>query len=252
MSRELIYTKDKFLNVFKSRFTEDYLDLYLQSKTDEIESLFSDTENMIKTGIEFEYTPLKLESEDSNATLENIKIIHESFGFLTATEAAQEKLWIALLNNYYINYHMDQISRIERNREQSIRSMTIFTSGRKRSLFQNNLSLLWWIGYYIYDDDADDPYHLIRFFVDGRYRGNSIAYLSSNIVSNKKIILGSLEAIRDLVKNNIIKETRYSYTETNKLLNQIGGVSLIDSLSREEIYNLVTKELIKMGKVSLI
>lgn len=251
-TKEIIYVTDQFLNVFKSRFDEDYLDLYLESKKEELISLFSTSSNIIKTTIEFDYVPLKLESKDAQATLDNIQIIRESLGFLTPIEASQEKLWVALLNHYYLDYHLDQLSMIERDIEQSIRARTIFTQGSKRSLLQNNLSVLWWIGYYTYDDEAENPYHLTEFFVEGSYRGNALVYLSSNIVSNKNIILGSLEAIQDLVAEEIIRETRYAYTQTNKLLNQIGGVRLIDALEREEIYTIVKQELPKMDRISLI
>lgn len=251
-TKKIIYVSDHFLNIFKSRFKEEYLNLYLDNKKESLIDVFSDTENITGTKIEFKYTPLKLESKNVGVTLDNIKIIRESLGFLTPTEAAQEKLWIAMLNNYYIDYHMDQLSMITSNQERSIESRTVFTQGSKRSLMQNNLSVLWWIGYYTYDKDADNPYHLTEFFVKDSYRGNAIAYFSSNIVSNKNIILASLEAIRDLVNEDIIKETRYAYTQTNKLLNQIGGVSLIDALSREEIYRVVRKELPNMERVSLI
>lgn len=251
--KPLLYVNDHFLDVFKSRFQEDYLGLYVNKQTDELQTLFLNPNHVTEMGVTFEYIPLKFESDNPDVTLENIQNIQKSLGFLTPTEAAQEKLWVALLHVYYLDYHMDQLSMIESHVDRSIKSRTVFTSSRKRSLVQNSLSLLWWIGYYTYDEEMpEDPYHLTRFYVDGSYRGNSVGYLSSNIVSNKNTILGSLEAIQELVEDKVIRKTRHAFTETNKLLNQVAGIRLIDALSHQEIYELVKKELPHMEKVVLL
>lgn len=63
----------------------------------------------------------------------------------------------------------------------------------------NNLSLLWWIAYYTIDpENKEDPFQLTDFFVEESYRGNAVVWFSSNIISNKNIALGVLEAIKEL------------------------------------------------------
>lgn len=251
MSKEkLIYANDRFLNIFKSRFDEDFLEYYKNRDKERLVELFTDPDNIIDTNRTFDYIPLAFESENLDVTIENIKTIKKSLGFLTPTEASNEKLWVALLNRYYLDYHFDQLSTV--NKDDSIKSRTIFVQGRKRSLTQNSLSILWWIDHYTYDEGAENPYHLTEYLVDGSYRGNVLPFLSSNIVSNRTIAKATLEAIKDLTDEKVIKENRYAYTQANKFLNQINGVSLIDALTRDEIYSLVKEQLPKMDQVILL
>lgn len=159
---------------------------------------------------------------------------------------------MALENTYYLDYHLDQLSLITgKNRETSIISRTIFTQGNKRSLMINNLSSLWWIAYYTVDYNNANIYYYSDRFMNGSYRGNAIAYFSSNLVSNKEIVLGTLDAIYELIDNGKMIENRYSYTASNKILNLAGGVIILDLLSRQEIKELVLEYLLKMENVKV-
>lgn len=252
MINSIPYVTDTFLDEFKTNFDEKYLALYEEDNVSRIKELFDKPDHIIQSEKIFDFEPLVMESEDTNAVKENVKILRKSLNGLSVVEAENEKLWVALENTYYLDYHLDQFKLITgKKKRQSIKSRTIFINGNKRSLVINNLALLWWLGHYTYDEESkDNPYHLTDFFLSGPYRGNAVAYLSSNIISNHNLALGSLEALLTLVKEKKIKLDRYSFTETNKLLNQIGGVRVIDGLSRDEIKSLVLANLPEM-KVNL-
>src|SRR5699024_7384499 len=200
----------------------------------------------------FTFKPLKLESQNPDSTIENIKTIRKSLGNLNPTEAENEKLWVALENTYYLEYHLDQLNLINsKNINKSIKGRTIFTESCKLSLMMKYLSILWWIGYYTIDSDSSDPFYYTRYFVEGSYRGHALAYMSSNIVSNKEILLGTLKAIKQLVDNNKLIRNRYSFTNANKILNQIGGVRIIDTLSREEVKEIILDNLLETNKIRI-
>lgn len=115
----------------------------------------------------------------------------------------------------------------------------------------NNLSLLWWISYYTHDSSQDDPYYYTKFFLENSYRGNAIAFFSSNIISNKEISIGILSALKELTETNKIKINRYAYTNSNKILNQIAGVRIIDTLTRDEIKNIILDNLLDTDKLQI-
>ena len=131
-------------------------------------------------------------------------------------------------------------------------SRTIFNNGNKRSLMINNISILWWIAYYTYDERLEDPYYYTKRFLSGSYRGNAVAYFSSNLVSNKEIVLGTLEAIYELIDENKMIENRFSFSNANKILNLVGGVVVLDFLSKDEIKNIVKENLLNTEKIKLI
>lgn len=246
----LVYVTDEFLDEYKTNFDSKYLSLYKSGNIEQIKRIFNDSNNILKSNKEFKYTPLKFESRNSNIALENIKIITDSLEDLTPVEAENEKLWIALENTYYLDYHLDQLSLIKGvNRDKSIKGRTVFTQGRKRSLMMNNLSLLWWIGYYTIDYTCSDPYFYTKYFVEDSYRGDALVYMSSNIVSNKEIVIGTLQAIKQLVEEEKMIRNRYSFTNANKILNQVGGVRIIDTLTRDEVREILLENLLDTDKI---
>ena len=139
-----------------------------------------------------------------------------------------------------------------KKKEASITSRTIFNNGNKRSLMINNISILWWIAYYTYDERLENPYYYTKRILSGSYRGNAVAYFSSNLVSNKEIVLGTLEAIYELIDENKMIENRFSYSNANKILNLVGGVVVLDFLSKDEIKNIVKENLLNSEKIKRI
>ena len=89
-------------------------------------------------------------------------------------------------------------------------------------------------------------------FLSGSYRGNSVAYFSSNLVSNKEIVLGTLGAIYELIDEGKMIENRYSYSNANKILNLVGGVIMLDSLSRDEVKEIVKSNLLDSQGINLV
>ena len=55
----------------------------------------------------------------------------------------------------------------------------------------------------------------------------------------KSIALGVLEAIRELVEEKGVTNNRDVYAKATALLNKIGGIRILDTLSREEIKEIV-------------
>ena len=250
---KLKYVTDIFLDEFSTNFKSKYLGLYLNNDADEIKEIFSNPQNIRESSFEFEFQDLILESDDPEANVKNVKIIWESLKNLTVAEAENEKVWIALENTYYLNYHLDQLNNISgKNREASIIARTIFNRGKKRSLMINSIASLWWIAYYTYDEKSSNPYYYTEKFLSGSYRGNSVAYFSSNLVSNKEIVLGTLGAIYELIDEGKMIENRYSYSNANKILNLVGGVIMLDSLSRDEVKEIVKSNLLDSQGIKLV
>lgn len=247
------YVTDEFLEKFKVNFKTDYLPLYKTNDKEEIIKIFSDPVNVHESSTHFEYVPLKLEVIDGEATKENIRTLWNSLKHISISEAESEKMWVALANTYYLDYHLNQLSLIAtQDRDRSIESRTIFNQGHKRSLTINNLSLLWWVAYYTIDEQhPSNPFHLTDFFVDGAFRGNAVIWFSSNIISNKAISLGILEAIKELSEQNKMIVNRYSYSNANKILNQIGGVRILDMLTREEVKDIICSNLLDTEKIRI-
>ena len=261
MARYIKYVTDEFLKEFKNEFLVKYAYLYKINEMDKLKSVFSDPNHVIETHIEYEYEPLEIEPKEYDADIvrRNIRRVWDSLKVLTPVQAEMEKIWVALAHTDYIDYQMgifnSQIANPnnKKREESSLKSRTIFVNGAKRSLAIHNLAILWWLAYYFRDDqNIEAPYHLIDFFVSTPYRGNAVALLSSNIISNKEIALGILEAVKILIEEEGMVVNRFPYSEAGKILNEVGGVRILDTLTREEVKDILIKNLPNSHKVSFV
>lgn len=261
MTRYIKYVTDEFLKEFKNEFLVNYAHLYKSNDMDKLKSVFSNSNHLIETSIEYKYEPLEVEPKEYDADIvrRNIRRIWQSLNVLTPVQAEMEKIWVALAHTDYLDYQMgifnSQITNPDNKKreESSLKSRTIFVNGAKRSLTIHNLSILWWLAYYFRDDqNIENPYHLIDFFVSTPYRGNAVALLSSNIISNKEIALGILEAVKILIEEEGMVVNRFPYSEAGKILNEVGGVRILDTLTREEVKDILIKNLPNSHKVSFV
>lgn len=261
MTRYIKYVTDEFLKEFKNEFLVNYAHLYKSNDMDKLKSVFSNSNHLIETSIEYKYEPLEVEPKEYDADIvrRNIRRIWQSLNVLTPVQAEMEKIWVALAHTDYLDYQMgifnSQITNPDNKKreESSLKSRTIFVNGAKRSLAIHNLSILWWLAYYFRDDqNIENPYHLIDFFVSTPYRGNAVALLSSNIISNKEIALGILEAVKVLIEEEGMVVNRFPYSEAGKILNEVGGVRILDTLTREEVKAILIKNLPNSHKVSFV
>ena len=261
MTRYIKYVTDEFLKEFKNEFLVKYAHLYKSNDMDKLKAIFTDPNHVIETNIEYKYEPLEVEPKEYDADIvrRNIRRVWESLKVLTPVQAEMEKIWVALAHTDYLDYQMgifnSQIANPDNKKreESSLKSRTIFVNGAKRSLAIHNLAILWWLTYYFRDDqNTEAPYHLIDFFVSTPYRGNAVALLSSNIISNKEIALGILEAVKVLIEKEGMVVNRFPYSEAGKILNEVGGVRILDTLTREEVKDILIKNLPNSHKVSFV
>ena len=244
--KKLTYLKDSALEDFKQNFQMRYYPLYKLGKAEELTKSVCSNNNVVETDIEYEYIPLKLESAEYDAEIVkyNMRAIWNSLHILTRTQAELEKIWVALAHTDYVEYSIGCYNAFVKNDDvekevKNLKSRTYFTNGSKRSLAIHNLASYWWLAYYFIDESNSNPFHLLDFLVSKQYRGNAVVLLSSNIVSTKSIALGVLEAIRELVEEKGVTNNRDVYAKATALLNKIGGIRILDTLSREEIKEIV-------------
>lgn len=214
-----------------------------------------DERNFRESNIEFDYKPL-IQSGDFKVTdYKNIKIFYDTFKNLTPVQATQERLWVSLTLNHYMDYlkyraesYFNELTDSEKKAKavKGLKAAILFTQGQKRSLFVGRLSRLWWSGFLTYDKEHENPYHLTKFFAEEDYSGRAILYFSSNYTANRSLSHGILSALKDF-NNNIEKVSRTKHlVPVTKYFNTLGGGSVIDLYTRDDVYNLTEHFLTEM------
>ncbi len=234
MKKVIKYATTETVEEFLSNF-EMYVQYIKVQDQAGLQTLFNDT-TILDGNIEFEYEPLITEGLFSETDPKNVEILHRSLNMISPVQASQEKFWLGMIMTYYKDYLYYRLKEeIDNNNDDRIKTaLTSYKNGLKRALFVNVLSRLWWIGHLTYDSTREDPYELTKFFCESDFSARAVIFFSSNFTSNKAIGLGILSAIYKLKQEGAIIK-RDHFVQANKYLNLIGGVSLLDIRSREEV-----------------
>lgn len=181
-------------------------------------------------------------SFDSNYNISdsiNLRVVYDSLRDLPPTVAADERIWAGLsFSDFWSFIQYRRHEELEEGDELGINSSFMFMRGKRRSLYINCLSRLWWTAFLLYDKkNTENPYELCDFFTSQSFPSRIMLLSSRNFVSNGEIAKGIVQCLYDRSKEGKTY-ARKQFEEVLKHLNSIGGVSLIDALTREDIYEI--------------
>lgn len=189
---------------------------------------------------------MNYDSDYNVSDRKNVEIVYEALKNLSPALALDERLWAGVLFSQlwkFVQYR--RADELASGDERAVLNSFFFMRGIKRSCFINCLARLWWTGYLLYDPLKSDHYTAIDLICESAYASNIMLFSSNNFVSNKNLVLGVLDCIAER-KARGEKIGRYHFVEANKYLNCMGGISLLDTLSRDETKAIVDKRLDKM------
>lgn len=225
---------------------EKYKSYIKEDKNDKILDILEQNNWLKESKYEIEDIKMNMDADFNISDKANIKVVYEALKSLPPSVATDERIWAGLLFGPlwdFVKYRRkNELAGDDRH---EILSSFFFMRGIKRSCFINCLSRLWWTGHLIYDADSNDPYHAADLICEKAYASTIMLISSSNFTSNKTIFLGLFDCLeKRKVLGDEIK--RYHYVNSIKYLNGLGGVFLLDMLSRNQISNLANKTLNKL------
>jgi hypothetical protein len=236
---KLKYVSDDFLTEFKANFETKYSDLYLNLDKAAISELFE--KNIRELDIDFDYLPLVTPQEavsNGDMQVQNIEIIYKSLGHISPRLATTETFLFAMMNTYYLDYLLAEIKPILHTKKvaRTIQNMMYFMNGNGRSLMYQRLAKYWWIGHRTIDlDYPEDPFHLTKFMSDSDLTGKSAAFFGSKFTNNHELALGIIDGVQDVVERGLVLHKKETYNYANKYFNYVGGVRILDIMTREQI-----------------
>lgn len=241
---KLLYLDKEAIDDLKMNFP-----LYKNHFTDETNNWFMDRfkENdwIHESKIQCDELELNYDEDYNKSDRKNVEVIYEALKNLNPVNASDERLWAGVLFGQlwtFVRYR--RAAELSSGDEREILNSFLFMRGRKRSCFINCLSRLWWAGYLLYDSENDCHYAPVDLISASAFPSNVLLLLSNNFMANKELALGVLDCISER-KQKGEKIGRYHFIEADKYLNCIGGVTLLDAMSREEIKKIVGSRLDK-------
>lgn len=190
---------------------------------------------------------LRLPVGEDLKDLENAIIVHRALQQLTPVQARDPRLWTRLTHVECWDY-MRARWDIERNgsdqdkAEKFIVRRYFVASNESRALVRNGLARLWWYGYLSHDANRKNPYELTGVLLSSLDITQTI--LERSLGRVPAVNHGFLEFLL-LHKAELIgpgDDKRLRVRQLAKYLNLIGGVTLLDCLTKSEVMSQLQKE----------
>ena len=234
------YLTDEALAILRGQLPAN-LECYASGDLGFFSDILDDIDGIkLYSELDFPDFELDMTSDFSISDPYNVRTLYTAMRNLPPSIACDERLWAGLAHGLFWDYvQYRQKEQIATGEERKIATSFFFTNGRKRSLYVNCLSRLWWAGYLTYDESNDeDPFALTDLIAKRAFPSTITLFSSSNMTANRQIGLGVLDSImkrgqsgEEIKRKHFVGSLRY--------LNNMGGITLLDVLSRSEITAIV-------------
>lgn len=225
-------------SVYKKHFSDDTNEWFVKK--------FNEKGWLKESKIQCKDFTLNFDVDFNASDRKNVEILYEALKDLKPTNALDERLWAGMLFGQlwdFVKYRRKD--ELKSGDEREVLNSFLFMRGTKRSCFINCLSRLWWTGFLLYDEKATNHYAAVDLITESAYASNVMLLSSNNFMANKDLALGIMDSISER-KNKGEKIGRYHFVDANKYLNCIGGITLLDSLTRDDTKNIIKTRLDKI------
>lgn len=161
---------------------------------------------------------------------ENVKRVYNHLGFLSASQASDERLWSALCINHFWEYTQYRWNIASKCTVKNVRDHFFFGFGPRRSLTRNAISRLWWIGHLTYDPQRNNPWELTQFVCEN---ADYVLHILERNLSNNRTISKAFITALIRARNDGCRVDTDVVGELSKYLNLLGGTYVLDCLPED-------------------
>jgi hypothetical protein len=244
------------LRAVKDKALSDIRHFIKQAKEEELQALFSkerpwidqwykekfpNEEWAFDSKLNFDKVPL---DSDISSDFENAIALHNALS-LSRVQAADERLWTYLSLVEYWDYTRQRweldLDKIKEKSQQTRINERYFVRSTEtdRPFLRNALSRLWWAVEVTKDETRENPYELTKIVL-----GNTDIYLNvmeRSFSRNEEVIKGILELLIELGEE-VYMPGRF-YRQIVKQVNAMGGVVMLDFMTKEDLKAAVKSDL---------
>lgn len=185
----------------------------------------------------------------------NCKILYNNLRSLSESQCSDERLWAGLCNSTFYGYMRrryqypsKQLKKKETDASAVI-SRFFFSGGTRSGFFRNGLAKCWWVGRATFDKDNEN--HFARLDVIGpndlTTKVSDIFY-NNTFASNPTILAGICDALKYFSDHGQVLDEKKHVRAAMQYMNAVGGATLLDVLSRNEICKIMTMRIIEILK----
>lgn len=234
------------LETLSTKENLEIIEKYIKDNTTNewLEDIFKTDEPFTLSKVDMEDFEMDMSAQNPEDTdFENAKRLFESLKNLSESTACDKRLWAGLTFGKFYSY-MQYRYNLSNNNKYFKNKWLFQGQSRKADLFRQGISMLWWYAYITYDDSLENPYELTQFCFN--HKDFLISVYSRTFSGSKNIRLAVIQALRDFERDGGTIEKKEIYNGVVKFVSFLGGAYLIDTFSREEIYEKAYEELVRL------
>lgn len=242
--------KKDALTFFKSNMSELYQYYYQNPTNDWMQDVYGKEvfEDFIEIP-DFELASLYGRTA-GEIDLDNCKIVYGNLMMLSESQASDERLWAGLCNNTFYDYmrrrfQYDSKELKDPEKDASgIISRFFYTYSGRSGFFRNSISKAWWVGRLSYDSQAVDKFAKLTYLGSSDFSSKvSDIFYSNSYSANPVILKGICDAIQHYNEKGIKLLVKEHIRPALQYLNALGGGTLLDFYSDEEIKKIMIKRI---------
>lgn len=249
----IYFTKDAYkylkkdLDANKENYYKDepwLSDYFAKAGLDE----FYKTSSIVVTTIQLDYSGDDTESKNRDDLL-NIKQLYSEYkDKITPMQASDPLLWSALCHIRFKDYILKRWRKDDGT--VSLAQRFFATEGRASLLYYNAISRLWWSGYLTYDEEkaSTNPWHLTETLFSAQQIQKDL--FDQSFSMNQTVVKGLLSALKRVQEENGNNCTVIFRKCCDSYINHYGAVSILDTLSAEEIETIAYDYMRKLVKTT--
>lgn len=189
------------------------------------------------------------------ADFENCKILYNNLRSLSESQCSDERLWAGLCNGTFYDYMRrryqyptKQLKKKETDASAVI-SRFFFSGGTRSGFFRNGLAKCWWVGRATFDKNNDNHFERLDIIGPNDLTTKiSDIFYSNTFASNPTILAGICDALKYFSDHGQPLDEKLHVRAAMQYLNAVGGATLLDVLTEEEICKIMTSRIISILK----
>ena len=249
---KIYFMKQAAIDFFKTNMERLYVNYYQKDDNSWMEEEFGEDPFVLFMDVQdFEMASLLDDKTAGEIDFMNCKIIYENLKDLSESQASDERLWAGLCNGTFYKYlrkrHGYTVSGLK-NKEtdaSGILSRFFFSGGTRSGFYRNTIAKCWWVGRATYDKS-----NLVNHFEmldsiganDLSTKVSDIFY-SNTFASNPTILKGICDALKFYNDHGVKLSVHDNIRPALQYLNAVGGATLLDVLSSDEIKDIMVKRI---------
>jgi hypothetical protein len=219
---------------------------YINDNSDNswLKDFFREEEPFTLSKVEMDDITFDMSAEvPAETDFENAKKLFEALKHISESTACDERLWLSLTFGKFYDY-MNYRYNIAETPTMLQNKWFMQKKSKKSGLFRQGISMLWWYAYISYDDTLSNPYELTEFCF--KHKDFLISIYSRSFSGSKTVRLALIQALRDFEQDGGSIEKKEVYNGIVKYVSFLGGAYLVDTFTREELYDKIFEELIRI------